>query len=277
MNYRPYVFFAGEFKVSMPLVFSFDHWQHTSTAERLIVSNIDDRDCVIRQRRPNDAVWGVVLYADVEDKSIELNNINVVIERNIPCWPNPHVLKKMLDRYDVLLECSQAGFIDHDIFVDDKFTTTPLLHFPHVLKMGNVHRGEGKYLINDVSDYPSITGKFSIEPFFKGDSIRSLIIGDDTFGIKVDNETSWIKNSSGADINEYKLSNEIIDHSRQIAKHFGLDVAGVDYIVNKEGHHFLEINQYPGLSGFDHIQDSAKKFLKERMIKIEIDGDSRLC
>lgn len=245
-----------------------DHWWHVSSPDRLIVVD----DTIRLSKRSRDIVKGVVLYADVSDKSIEMNNYDVVINANLPCWPDPNVLKKMIDRFDVLEECIHAGFVRHTTYMSDQFHPdefSMMGTYPLVMKMGNVHRGEGKWLLNDINDVPIITGRFSIEPFFKGTSIRSLIIGDDTFGIRVENDRSWIKNSEGADVHEHKLSNEMIDHSRAVAKHFGLEVAGVDYVVNDDGMHFLEVNIFPGITGFEDIEKCAKSFFMKKMGEVE--------
>lgn len=275
---RQFSFMSGEWKVSMPAVFSMNNWQHTSTAERLIVKN----NQVFRQHQPNDPLLGVILYADIENKDIELNNINIVIEHKLPCWPNPHSLLNMIDRFVVLKECAEQEFLNHEIVLGSNHSSDPdsqavlmeqipmVIPYPFVLKMGNVHRGEGKYLIKSQSDFPEMSGKFSIEPYFEGESVRALIIGDEIFGIRVTNEETWIKNAAGAEVHEYELSSELIEHARKVAKYFDIDLAGIDYIVEKNGDfHLLEINQYPGISGFDNVMESAKRFFKQKMYEIE--------
>jgi len=250
-----------------------DNWQHSSTAERLIVRE----GLVYRERRPNDPVDGIIHFADLVDKDIERNNYQVVIDSGLHCWPNPKVLLRMIDRYDVLDECVRSGFIDHEIHINTQLDTDALYDMfdftksgKLVVKMGNVHRGEGKFLIENVEQFPAVTSRFSIESYFEGISVRSLIIGGDTFGIRVENDRSWIKNSAGADIDDYELSKELIEHSRNVAYNFELDVAGVDYIVEKDGNFkLLEINFCPGVSGSDRIEECAKEFFKKKMREIE--------
>lgn len=266
---------SGEYKVSMPAVFSQNLWQHSMTPEKFEI-----RESMLFRPLRNEFIKGVILYADVTDKSIELSNINAVINTFTPCWPNPVSLRTMLDRHEVMKICGANGFVDHGFYQTNNLCSESLesnygirklfgVSGRVVVKSGNVHRGEGKYLISQEQPFPDFEGTCTIEPYFEGISIRSLIIGDETFGIRIENEQNWIKNTEGAEIYEYTLSKEIIDHSREVARYFGLDVAGVDYIINKDGFHFLEINQYPGVSGFDDIMNCAKKFFISRMKEME--------
>jgi hypothetical protein len=269
---------SGETRATLMATIMMDRWWHVSSPDRLIVNDAWGDKFIALSKRSREEVKGVILYADVADKSIEMNNYDVVIDANLPCWPNPKTLKRMISRFNVLEECIHAGFVDHNVYMSDQFVPDELfsmMPLPLVLKLGNVHRGEGKWLLNSRNDLPSIIhnhpdpGIFSIEPFFKGTSIRSLIIGDDTFGIRVENDRSWIKNSEGADVYEHELSQSMIDHSRSVAKHFGLEIAGVDYIVNVEGEHFLEINYCPGITGFENIERCAKSFFMKKMREVE--------
>jgi hypothetical protein len=271
---RPFSFLSGEFKVSMPAVFSMDRWQHSCTAERLELKG----GKLYRKTQPRDPLEGVILYADLERKDIELQNILNVINSRLPCWPNPGVLLRMIDRHTVFAECVAAGFVGHPTLqlfggvanpdqIDDMITNGP--GYPTVFKTGSAHRGEGKHLANNKDEIPSWEGVATIEPFFKGKSVRVLVIGDKAFGIEVTNEETWIKNAAGADIHEFAVSPELRKHADKVCKHFGLDVAGVDYIVDGARFHLLEINQYPGLSGFEGIEEVAKEFLRQKMKVIE--------
>src|SRR5690606_8530149 len=207
-------------------------------------------------------------YADVSDKSIEEDNLKLIIDNNIPCWPNPNTLLKMTDRHSVIMECVEYGLVNHNIFQSDEFAYQ--IKFPFVLKVGSEHRGIGKFLIRSVKDIPEWDGMATMEPFFEGESVRILIIGQDTFAFKVTNSTSWIKNGPGADIEKVSVNDDIINHAKDASRYFGLDIAGVDYIVENDGKfHFLEINQYPGLGLFDDTEACSKIFLKERMSDVQ--------
>lgn len=272
---RPFSFLSGEWKVSMPAVFSMSNWQHSCTAERLELK----AGKLYRRTQPSDPLKGVILYADLEKKDLERQNILNVISSRIPCWPNPGTLLRMIDRHTVFAECVAAGFVEHSTLqllggrfnpddVDEMIVHGP--GYPAVFKTGSAHRGEGKHLVHSKDEIPCWEGVATIEPFFKGRSVRVLMIGRDAFGIEVTNNETWIKNAAGADIHEFKIPVELRYHANNVLNHFDLEVAGVDYIVLDNGEfHFLEVNQYPGFAGFDEVMDCAKVFLKEKMRMVE--------
>lgn len=272
---RPFSFLSGEWKVSMPAVFSMAHWQHSCTAERLELKG----GRLYRKTRPNDLLEGVILYADLERKDLELQNILNVIHSRTPCWPNPGALLRMIDRHTVFAECVAAGFVSHPSLqllggrynpdeIDQMIVNGP--GYPAVFKTGSAHRGEGKHLAHSKEDILPWEGVTTIEPFFTGRSVRVLIIGDSAFGIEVTNDQTWIKNQAGADIHEFDIPLHLRVHADKVAKYFGLDIAGVDYIIQDDGtFKFLEVNQYPGFAGFDHVMDCAREFLEQKMREIE--------
>lgn len=297
----PFSFLSGEWKVSMPLVFSTKNWQHSCTAERLLMKN----GAVFRERQPRNSVKGLILYADLDDKNLERTNALTVINSRVPCWPNPGTLLRMIDRHSVLAECASSDFwhFHHghntlQLDMDDLMSRTSgdelvdAVHelivqgghengvrYPAVLKVGNLHRGEGKRLVRSRDEFQRLfstepmKGVVTIEPFFEGSrSVRILKIGDRSFGIEVTNESSWIKNSAGADVHEFDFRTVpfIHDHAMMVAEHFNLDVAGIDYVIDQAGQfRFLECNHVPGWTGFDEVLDASRTFLRTKMTEIE--------
>jgi hypothetical protein len=234
------------------------------TAKRLIIENE-----ILHREKIHEKLSGVIFYADMDDKSIEIHNLMLLRDNLVPCWPDPRILLLMADRHKVLEKCVEYGFVNHRI-VQGKFEDKPRLDFPFVLKTGTQHRGEGKYLIKSESDIPEWEGIASLEPFFEGDSIRVLIIGKNLFCIKLKNDKSWIKNSAGSDFDFIeKLPDALIDHALSVAYKFKLEIAGVDYILDKDKFYFLEINQFPGIGASDEIIDTARRFLNQKMDYVE--------
>jgi len=257
---------AGEFCVSLNITLRTNNWHHTTRASRLFKNkdNTLHRECV------NEHIEGIFYHADVEDKSIEQHNFNIIKETSIPCYPSINVLEPMVNRFTVLSECYHLGFINHEIIILNEYSPELLLPCPYVLKTGNVHRGENKYLINTKSDIPVWKGEASAEPFFNGESYRILIVGDKAFAIKITNDESWIKNTIGGDTHVVpEPIYGLINHARKVADAFHLELAGVDYIVTPNDFYFLEINTFPGLDYGEESKDTIEQFIKSKMHLIE--------
>jgi hypothetical protein len=265
---------AGEFSLTMKLTFRRDRWWHTCSASRLqhVTHGVVRREKFLREE-----LRGIIFYADVDDKQLESESLQAIIASEVPCWPDPNTLLRMIDRHCVMSKLIELGLVDHDVWQGMHHARTHhgLTNYPLVLKVGNNHRGQGKYLVptwDDLNQFPEWQGIATLEPFFSGDSYRVLLVGEDAFGIRVANGQSWIKNSVGADASFDTPCNEIVAHARKVANEFALDVAGVDYVVNPrhpEDFHFLEVNQFPGipldLPGIERVEH----FIDSRMQWVE--------
>jgi hypothetical protein len=264
---------AGEFGVSMPLVFRRDLWTHTMSASELVLVVGDDGARRVRRRGvPSELLSGVIFYADMDDKDLEKRNIELLSANKIPCWPSPALLSRMLDRHLVLLNLCQAGYVSHPVVIGFEPTRDELPP-PYVLKAGLAHRGQDKFLIRDPDrDWPTElpTGLRTMEPYFEGESVRVLVIDDDMYGIRIRNDRTWIKNLPGAESERIELRDNLKAHARAVCYHLDLEVAGVDYIVEPNGaFHLLEVNHFPGLNVDDEIVARAQRFLGEIMEILE--------
>jgi hypothetical protein len=259
---------SGEYKISMNIVFQRESWSHTMTPSRLTLT-----EGGFKRSNVSEVLKGVIYYHRTDDYNIELDNLNFIIKNNIPCWPDPSKLLSMSDRHKVLKDCVNSGLVDHPVFQGtyEDYTARELsIQFPFVLKTGQEHRGEGKYLIEKESDVPKWDDIATIEPFFVGQSCRVLFIGEKYFVIKYDNPTSWIKNSAGADLEVWdNYPKELVEHAKLVRYKFGLEITGIDYVVEKNKIHFLEINQFPGLGISDESVETARVFFKKKMDEVE--------
>ena len=267
---------SGESGFSLKLAFSREQWLHTASASKLVLT---PDNYVRREIFPQEKLKGVIYFADMDDKEKSLNNLNVLENSNTQCWPDPRSLRGCHDRHELMKALKLNKIIEHPIWVGAwEHRAESLLfvrEYPFVVKTGNVHRGQNKHLITsweEWASFPQWAGLATVEPFFEGISVRALVVGKRQWGIKTENSESWIKNGPGADQSLIRLDNKIRYHAEWVTSRCMLDVAGVDYIVDKQGNfHFLEINQYPGLGGYgDKVSNYITQYMTKIMTKMEV-------
>jgi hypothetical protein len=264
-----FLFFTGEPAVTLPLLKSHPSWSPVLSA----VSFSAASGRLHRKNSEVDDYRGVIYFADVRDKDLERRHLELFVTHAIPCWPNPSDLLRISDRHEALSRCIAAGLVNHAV-VQTKYTREAALPFPYVLKVGNEHRGEGKYLIRGAADIPPWEGIATMEPFFLGESIRVLLLGDQAFGVRIHHEDSWIKNAPGARLEAWQPDPSIIAHARKARDLFGLPIAGVDYVVNDRGFHFIELNPFPRLGLSEESTMVARSIFREAMKQIETRVDA---
>ena len=273
---KKFLFLSGEFRVSVPIVFKTLEWLHTATPRRLVNSDFGGlkRDNLIRE-----SLSGFIFYANIEIEEIRRNNLQAIIQSGLPCWPNPQEILDNDDRHLLMKKCINAGLADPRTWVGKlPELDSASLRYPSVLKIGNLHCGEGKYFLNSSFDLnrhflcDDIDSICTIEPFYEGESWRVLFIGEKSFFLRFDNPTSWIKNSSGADVEEMTTSIPpgLLEHAEKVRSLFNFEICGIDYIVQKNGEiKFLEYNMFPGVDASDDIALAAGKLFEEKMKLIE--------
>lgn len=261
-----YLFFTGEPAVTLPLVKARPSWTPVLSALTFDVT----AGRLHRRRSASDDFRGAVYLADVRDKDIERHNLGALLRHRVPCWPDPEALLAVSDRHAALARCVAGGLVDHPVR-QGLFSREPQLPFPYVLKIGEEHRGEGKHLIRSVADIPRWDGVASMEPFFEGQSVRVLIIGERAFGAALRNESSWIKSAAGGSFEAWEPDLAITQHARRAAGLFGLSIAGVDYVVDEAGFHFIELNPFPRLGLSRESAECARELLGAAMDAVERD------
>lgn len=217
---------------------------------------------------------GGIYYASNPDTVLTTKNLRILMQ--VPCWPDPQKLIKMVDRHVVAHECFMKGFFGSDPCEVLTWDMCQDIHHvaiaDTVVKFGNEHSGEGKMLVLKGEEFKQWDGFATLQPFFRGRSIRVLHLDSAVFFIETVNDSSWIKNSPGGEnvlFDSKKVPSEMMDHSFKVRDHFGLDICGNDYILSDDGSfHFLETNQFPGL-GDDFLGDLPRKIFLERMRSLE--------
>lgn len=265
-----FLFFTGEPAVTLPMLKPHPSWSPVLSAIQVYVT----QGRVHRKNSAEDDYRGVLYCADVRDKDIERHNLHTFLKHAVPCWPEPNTLLRLSDRHDALAQCQVANLLQHKI-VQTHFTREPLLPFPYVLKIGDEHRGEGKYLIRSAEDIPRWEGIATAEPFFEGESVRVLVLGDQMFGVRLQHDHHWIKNSTGGRFEPWEPPRAIADHARKAAALFGLEIAGVDYVVAPHEFHFIELNPFPRVGITKETAQVATQIFLRAMARIEAQARRR--
>jgi hypothetical protein len=259
-----FLFLTGEPATTLPLLKTRPAWAPVLSAITFDVTAGRMR----RRRSATDDFRGCIYFADVRDKDIERHNLGVLAGSAIPCWPDPAALLGVSDRHAAMARCVSAGLVEHPV-VQARWTSEPLLPFPYVLKIGDEHRGEGKYLIRKAEDIVRWEGIATMEPFFDGESVRVLIVGDHAFGARIHNEGSWIKNAPGASLEPWDPGPAIVDHARRAMAVFNLEIAGVDYVIDQGGPRFIELNPFPRVGLSRESAEIARGLFARKMDAIE--------
>ncbi len=135
-----------------------------------------------------------------------------------------------------------------------------------VAKWGNWHCGEDKERSRDDWRCPEPT---IVEPFIEGDAERIMIVGERFWQIHLAGQ-SWkksIHHHDAAILPIEQVDPELLEDTRSLAKHFGLEMIGVDYMVGADGErHLLEVNHVPNVTVFPEIREAFLD-LAERWIK----------
>ena len=273
---RPYLFLAGEYNVTMPVVFEREAWNHSMTAKRLVFEN-----GVLHRPPYNEDIKGLIYLARTESYELELENLQTIKDSGLPCWPPVDVLSRMSNRHAVMAECVNARLTTDPVWIrgvttpneNEALAITIGLDLPYVAKTGQSHQGQDKFLLDSSTELRNKLADndkyLTVENFYEGLSVRVLFIGSEVFGVQYHNDQSWIKNGPGCDYDDWEPIPGIVEHASKVKDHFGLELAGVDYVVNETGYHFLEVNQYPGLNVNERSVEVAKAFLRTKLDSIQ--------
>ncbi len=119
-------------------------------------------------------------------------------------------------------------------------------------KWGNWHCGENKHKFTGQWDTQETT---TFEPFFKGEAVRIMLVGDEAWQIKLTGD-DWLKSIHHHQAGSMPIDNELLEDTKCLAQHFGLQIIGVDYMVNDKGEKlFLEVNHIPNVTVFPFVNE----------------------
>ena len=174
------------------------------------------------------------------------------------CLPNPRGMMDLRLKLPGLLRA-----LDHTRFGYARgFTSAHMMTFAdgteRVAKWGNWHCGENKERFTDKwsGDEASI-----IEPFFDGQAVRVVIIGDKHWQIKLEGDT-WLKSIHHNTADFMAIDADLLADTRNIQAAFGLEIIANDYIIANDGNtYLLEVNHIPNVTRFPDLWEAYLDFV----------------
>lgn len=128
-----------------------------------------------------------------------------------------------------------------------------------VAKWGLWHCGEDKALIEEETESGDswVCGEPTVvEPFITGEAVRIALIGEKYWQIHLDG-AGWVKSIHSPESRFMDVDQRLLEDARRLARHFRLEMAGVDYMIDEEGEpHLLEVNHAPNVTVFSEIREA---------------------
>ena len=129
--------------------------------------------------------------------------------------------------------------------------TSVVAEADQVAKWGNWHCGEDKVRFSGtrIADQPTL-----FEEYVEGEAVRIVLVGDRAWQVHMAGD-GWLKSIHHRDAAFMPIDPELLDDTRRLADHFGLDIVGVDYIVGLDGsRHLLEVNHVPNVTALPEVR-----------------------
>lgn len=122
-----------------------------------------------------------------------------------------------------------------------------------VAKWGNWHCGENKHRFTGEWESEHTA---TIEPYYEGEAVRIMVIGDKHWQIKLEGET-WLKSIHPESAGFMPIDAELLADTLHIQKALRIDMIGNDYIVGKDGKKYLlEVNHIPNITRFEAVREA---------------------
>lgn len=129
-----------------------------------------------------------------------------------------------------------------------------------VAKWGNWHCGENKERFTGAW---TCTEPTVIEQFVAGRAVRIMIVGDRHWQIGLTGD-DWRKSIHPDDARFTAVDPPLLDDTRRLGAHFGLEMVGVDYMIGDDGtRHLLEVNHIPNVTRFPEIRQAYLDYVVE--------------
>ena len=122
-----------------------------------------------------------------------------------------------------------------------------------VAKWGEWHCGENKERFTGswVANEPTL-----FEAFITGEACRVQLIGDQSWQYRLGGD-DWRSSIHHRTAGEVPLDPELDEDASRLQGHFGLEIAGIDYMIGSDGgKHLLEVNHIPSITAFPAVRDA---------------------
>ncbi|MEN9611946.1 MAG: hypothetical protein RLZZ628_2760 [Bacteroidota bacterium] len=101
-----------------------------------------------------------------------------------------------------------------------------------------------------------------VEEFIHGEAVRVMLVGDKYWQIKLMGET-WLKSIHHDDACEMPVDKALLEDTQNLARHFNLEIVGVDYMVGYNGEKYLlEVNHIPNVTIFPSMNEAFLEYAR---------------
>ena len=200
----------------------------------------------------------LVIYHGIFDHDFDF--ITLLALWNGPCLPNAVGMMDCRLRHSGLvraLQVSNFGNAPRGMSIKPE---NWVAENDTVAKWGNWHCGDNKHRFTGAwqTEEPTI-----FEPFIVGEAVRIMLVGAAAWQIKLEGE-DWLKSIHDPGAKAMPIDDELLVDTQNLAKHFQLEVIGVDYMVSTSGEKYLlEVNHIPNVTIFPFINNAYLKYAVE--------------
>jgi hypothetical protein len=199
-----------------------------------------------------------VVFHGIYDVADDMDFITGLAMWGGPCLPNAYAMLDCRLKLPCLaraMRCTRFPIPERGFVAAG---TSMEVEIESVAKWGNWHCGENKTRFTELW-----TGEFAsvIEPFLPGQSVRVVIIGDQSWQIRLEGE-NWLKSIHDARAAFMEIDPELLADTQHIRQSFGLEIIANDYIVAEGGSRYLlEVNHIPNVTRFPEIWDAYRDYV----------------
>lgn len=147
--------------------------------------------------------------------------------------------------------------------------------FPIILKLGSGSKGKGVMLVNseenfkDLFDMLDQTNPLLVQEFIKnstGKDIRVIVVGNKVVSCMMRVAKKGFKSNfhQGGYVKTVEITEELEKLAVLAAQTAGLQIAGIDLLIDENRHVICEVNSSPGFEGFEMATgiNTARKMLE---------------